>query len=150
MQLQAYGNAHRAHKPNPAVTYAPMEPVMAALDSEWSVQLDEVSSMIVVSEALAEFPQHIVKKAIELSSEKRTTLVDFVSSQAFVWCLWSVTFSSGIPGGQAFYFMTRIRYCAMCQLTLNKKCSVKAILTMSVSSAFYIDGAYFLLVKRCL
>ena len=80
MQLQAYGNAHRAHKPTPAVTYAPMEPVIAALDSEWSEQLDEVSSMIVVSEALAEFPQHIVKKAIELSSEKRTTLVDFVSS----------------------------------------------------------------------
>ena len=36
--------------------------------------------MIVVSEALVEFPQHIVKRAIQLSSEKRTTLVDFVSS----------------------------------------------------------------------
>ena len=79
---------------------------MAALDSEWSVQLDEVSSMIVVSEALAEFPQHIVKKAIELSPEKRTTLVQFVSSQAFVWCLWSVTLlvQEFQVRGQAFYF----------------------------------------------
>ena len=78
-QLLDYGKALRHQKPGPANTPAPLEPILSALNVEWGVRLDEVSSVIIVCEALREFPQHIVKKAIQLPAEKRTTLVDFVS-----------------------------------------------------------------------
>ncbi|XP_064394144.1 uncharacterized protein LOC135341496 [Halichondria panicea] len=81
--LLDYGKALRHQKPGPANTPAPLEPILSALNVEWGVRLDEVSSVIIVCEALREFPQHIVKKAIQLPAEKRTTLVDFVRSTPY-------------------------------------------------------------------
>ena len=46
------------------------------------MKLDEVTSLIVTSEAMDEFPQFLVKKAIELPDDKRKTLIDFVSCSA--------------------------------------------------------------------
>ena len=52
---------------------------MMALNQEVKVRLDEVTSLIVTSEALDEFPQFLVMKAIELSNDKRQALIDVVS-----------------------------------------------------------------------
>ncbi len=78
-QLLVYGKALRDHKTTPANSNTSLEPVMSALTVEWAAQLDEVSSLIIVCEALREFPQHIVQKARQLSVEKKTILVDLVS-----------------------------------------------------------------------
>ena len=56
-----------------------IDPILSKLNAENKVKLDEVTSLIVVSEAMDEFPQFLVKKATELPDDKRQTLIDFVS-----------------------------------------------------------------------
>ncbi len=80
-QLLEYGKAFRDHKETPANSNASLEPVILALTVEWAAQLDEVSSLIIVCEALREFPQHIVQKARQLPAEKKTILVDLVHAR---------------------------------------------------------------------
>lgn len=52
---------------------------MTKLNQEVKVQLDEVTSLIVTSEALDEFPQFLVMKATQLPAEKRQALINVVS-----------------------------------------------------------------------
>ena len=78
-QLLEYGNALRTHREVPANTNKDFDPILSNLSGDIKVKLDEVTSLIVTSEAMDEFPQFLVKKAIELPDDKRKTLIDFVS-----------------------------------------------------------------------
>ena len=51
---------------------------MTKLSQEVKVQLDEVTSLIVTSEALDEYPQFLVMKATQLPKEKRQALINVV------------------------------------------------------------------------
>lgn len=51
---------------------------MTKLNQQVKVQLEEVTSLIVTSEALDEFPQFLVMKAMQLPSEKRQALINVV------------------------------------------------------------------------
>ena len=79
MQLLEYGNALRTHKDVPVNSNKDIDPIMSQLSGEMKVRLDEVTSLIVTSEAMDEFPQFMVVKAIQLPNDKKQTLIDFVS-----------------------------------------------------------------------
>ena len=63
----------------PVNTNKDIDAIMMKLSQEVKVQLDEVTSLIVTSEALDEFPQFLVMKAMQLPSEKRQALINVVS-----------------------------------------------------------------------
>lgn len=75
-----FGNALHSHKPAPSNANKDIDRVMTQLNQDTKVQLEEVTSLIVTSEALDEFPQFLVMKAIQLPSDKRQVLIDVVSS----------------------------------------------------------------------
>ena len=79
LKLLEYGNALRTHKPVPTNTNKDIDVIITKLSKEVKVQLDEVTSLIVTSEALDEFPQFLVMKATQLPSDKRQALVDVVN-----------------------------------------------------------------------
>jgi len=64
-----YGNALRTHKPLPSDNQPSLAPLLSAMNTEWAVKLDEVSSVIIVAEALDEFPQHIIKMRVNCMCE---------------------------------------------------------------------------------
>ena len=68
----------RTHKLVPTNTNKDINVIMTKLSQQVKVQLDEVTSLIVTSEALDEFPQFLVVKATQLPSEKRQALINVV------------------------------------------------------------------------
>jgi len=76
--LQEYGNALRTHKEPPKSTDPSFTPILNALSTDWEARLDEVTAMLVTTEACVEFPQHTIKKMIALQDDKRTILLDLV------------------------------------------------------------------------
>lgn len=79
VQLLGYGNALRTHQELPANTNKAIDPVLSQLSPDVTVKLDEVTSIIITCEAMDEFPQFLVMKAVNLPNDKRKTLIDFVS-----------------------------------------------------------------------
>ena len=55
-----------------------MEPIIAALSEDSEKKLDEISSVIVITAAEINFPQHIVTKIITLAADKRAKLMEVV------------------------------------------------------------------------
>ena len=62
----------------PVNTNKDIDVIMTKLSQEVKVQLDEVTSLIVTSEALDEYPQFLVMKATQLPKEKRQALINVV------------------------------------------------------------------------
>ena len=79
VQMLEYGNALRIHKEVPVNGNKDIDPIMSQLSGDPKVKLDEVTALIVTSEAMDEFPQFMIKKAMELPPDKKNTLIDFVS-----------------------------------------------------------------------
>jgi len=50
-QLQEYGNALRTHKEPPKSTDPTFTPILNALSTDWEARLDEVTAMLVTTEA---------------------------------------------------------------------------------------------------
>lgn len=78
-QFLDVGNALRANTPEPTDMPKGVEPILEALSKDEEVRLDEISAVIVVAEAADEFPQHILRKIIELEEDKRALLKKVVS-----------------------------------------------------------------------
>ena len=76
-----YGNALHSHKPVPTNSNKDIDTVLIHLNQDAKLRLEEVTSLIVTSEAFDEFPQFLVMKAIKLPSDKRQVLIDIVSSK---------------------------------------------------------------------
>ncbi len=74
-------NANRAL---PQTDSTDHNPIMNALSPD--ATLAEVKALSLLLTALLEFPSHIVRKAVELNSEKRQTLINLVSIIGFYWC----------------------------------------------------------------
>ena len=74
-----YGNALRTHKEVPVNSNKDIDPIMSQLSGDPKVKLDEVTALIVTSEAMDEFPQFMIKKAAQLPTAKKDSLIDFVS-----------------------------------------------------------------------
>ena len=77
----------RTHKLVPTNSNKDIDAIVMKLNKEVKVQLDEVTSLIVTSEALDEFPQFLVMKAMQLPGDKRQALVDVVSHGACGACI---------------------------------------------------------------
>lgn len=80
VQMLEYGNALRTHKAVPVNSNKDIDQIMSQLSSDPKVKLDEVTSLIVTSEAMDEFPQFMIMKAVQLPADKKDSLIDFVSS----------------------------------------------------------------------
>ena len=78
------GNALRSGRTLPPNKPKDVEPIIAALSEDSEKKLDEVSSVIVITEAGDDFPQHIMTKIIGLEADKRAKLKELVSFYYFL------------------------------------------------------------------
>lgn len=78
LQFLDLGNAIRAGKPPPPNKLLHIDPIMAALTEAKEKRLDEISSVVIVAEAADEFPQYILKKILDLATDKRNILNELV------------------------------------------------------------------------
>ena len=72
------GDALRSRRTLPPNKHKEMEPIIAALSEDSEKRLDEISSVIVITAAECNFPQHIVTKIITLDADKRAKLMEVV------------------------------------------------------------------------
>lgn len=56
-----------------------MDAILDALSKDKDKRIEEITSVIVITEAADEFPQHIVQKMVDLPNDKRKLLLDVVS-----------------------------------------------------------------------
>ena len=64
--------------PLPPNKHKKMDAILAALSKVPEVKQNEISSLIIVSEAGQDFPHHVVDKIITLEVDKRILLLDVV------------------------------------------------------------------------
>ena len=72
------GDAFRSSRALPLNKHKEMESIIAALSEDSEKKLDEISSVIVITEAGDDFPQHIVTKIITLDADMRAKLMEVV------------------------------------------------------------------------
>lgn len=78
-QLQQYERTLKNGQPPPDNVSPDFNNILDKLSSgSEDVKMNEIKSLITLSEAFMEFPQHIVKRAIELPDSKRRSLIDLV------------------------------------------------------------------------
>ena len=73
-------NALSTKKTVPQNEHKELTPILEELSHDPSIKLDQIKSLVIVCEAMKEFPRHIVELCVKnLTPDKRQRLIEFVS-----------------------------------------------------------------------
>ena len=63
-----------------------LAPVLDELSHDPGIKHDQIKSLVIVCEAMKEFPRHVVELCVKsLTPDKRHRLIEFVSSSILIW-----------------------------------------------------------------
>lgn len=79
-QLKRYEGTLTTNQVAPTTPLSDIDSIVGAMSPGLEEKLQEVKALLPLTVALAEYPAHIVRKALTLAPVKRNTLIDLVSA----------------------------------------------------------------------